>query len=181
MTSILSVLLAASAGLVIIFLLLSWARCRVMDLTAAAGMLDTHYRASQRLIADPDTPESVVKFTVFFARSAGHPSLARKFALHVLQGRVKGSNGQGEGPQARQLAADLRAMSPEKLQTFAEMVVNGMAASAASDPVFSRVYLTVLTVFFSKSGRRGDNDISVDRANTAALDVTAGVRDCAYA
>lgn len=72
-------------------------------------------------------------------------------------------------------------MSPEKLQTFAEMVVNGMAASAASDPVFSRVYLTVLTVFFSKSGRRGDNDISVDRANTAALDVTAGVRDCAYA
>lgn len=174
--------LAATAvsAFAVTWIMLAWARCHHRDLQASSEFLDDYYRAAQRLINDDATPESVIDFIASFSRNAGAPAHARHLALHILGGRLKASRPIAS-ERSRALALDLEAMPKDKQELFAVFVVNGLAASAASDPILSRVYLTVLNVFFSASGRRGDTNISVDRANTAAVDLSGGFNGCAMA
>jgi hypothetical protein len=162
-------------------MVLLWARCHKRDLEAASHMLDIYYRAAQDLIDDQSVPNSVVDFVERVSRDAGHPRTARRVAWHILKGQFRPSTDEKRSLQSRQLEADLDALNPRQRDLFAKFFVNSLGASAASDPVLSRIYLTVLWVFFSTSGRRDDTSISVDRAQTAALDMSTEYRDCVAA
>ena len=164
---------AAALGTLAALLAIYWfAKCHAEDLRTCGTLLDQHYTAAQKLISDPDTPESVVEFAVMFAGRVGTPTIARSFAMHLIRGRL-GTPQAASSEKARRFAADLGKLDVKLRQPFADMMVSGMAASACADPLFSRAYRKGLDMFFSRSGQTSDRSISVERANTAALDLSA--------
>lgn len=164
---------ATAVGTLIALLATYWfAKCHAEDLRSCGVLLDQHYAATQKLISDPATPDSVVEFAVMFAGHVGTPMVARSFALHLIRGSL-GTPATDPSVRARRFAADLAGLDVKLRQPFADMMVAGMAASACADPLFSRAYRTGLRMFFSRTGQTSDTSISVERANTAALDISA--------
>lgn len=150
---------------------LAWLRCHSNDLRVASEFLDRHYHVTQKLIADPEVPSSVVEFAVGMAAHVGQPGLARSLALDVVTGRLT-AEPTASTERGRRFRADLIGLKEPQRKLFSEMMVFGLFSSAASDPLLSRVYLKCLTLFFSKSGVANDHSISPERANTAALDLS---------
>lgn len=166
MNPILSTVIALVASVLAVRFLIGWARCCAVDAKAAQDQVDVFYQAAQKLIKDPETPDSVITFVSLFAPQIARPKLARTAALHMARGRVAVK----PSPLAVQLGKDLKQMPAEQQQAFAQLMMSGMASSAASDPLLSRVYSWFITTFLSMSGRREDAP-SVERANTLAMDV----------
>lgn len=157
---------AVAAGILAAYL---WLKARATDLRAASEMLDNHYAATQRLVSDATVPQSVVDFSVWFAGQVGRPRLARRLVFDLAFGQTT----KQRGTTTSALEADLQKLTVAQRDLFSTMIVHGTISSAASDPVLSQVYLHSLTMFFSRSGASNDKSISVERANTAALDLSA--------
>jgi len=177
MIEFLPLLLTIAATLAAIQLVLVWSKCWASDLLVANEILDEHYKAANALIQDEKTPDSVVRFVGFASQQAAHPALARRFASHVITGRLR--NPRPHGPEAVKFAADLNSLSPEGRKQFASFLSTAMISSAASDPIFSRVYLMVASAFLSTSGRADDRTVSAERAETAAVDLSDNLFACA--
>ena len=177
MLAFLPTLIAAVAALVAAQLVLIWARCHEQDLRSANELLDVNYKAANALIQNDATPDSVVRFIGFAIQEAGKPVIARRFAAHFLFGRIR--KPRPLSAQSAELKADLGRLSPEAQDKFAEFMGSAMMASAAADPLFSRVYLLAVNAFLSVSGRADDKTVSVDRAETAALDLSDSGFACA--
>ncbi len=175
MPPIVTTALTVVAAVAFFSIVISWARCHAADLSCASDFLDEFYAASQRLIKDEKTPSSVIDFIRWFAGRAGRPSLARGFAFHLLMGRLGVS--QASSVKASKLFEDVESLPPELRKEFTILIDNGMKSSAAADPILSRVYLYVLTIFMSRTGRKGDA-ASPDRASTVALDLATRDREC---
>lgn len=143
-----------------------WSRCIAQDAKDSAERIDAFYHAAQVLLKNPATPTSVVTFINFFAERVGRPALVRSFAMHLIRGGPRAT----KSAHSRQFEADLRKLNDSQKRAFIELMVNGMVSSAASDPIFSRVYLMIVTSWFSTTGRR-DGQPSLERANTAAIDI----------
>ncbi len=84
---------------------------------------------------------------------------------------------QASSVKASKLFEDVESLPPELRKEFTILIDNGMKSSAAADPILSRVYLYVLTIFMSRTGRKGDA-ASPDRASTVALDLATRDREC---
>lgn len=170
------VLIASATALAI---LVVWMRSMAHDLASAGTLLDSHYEAAQELTRDPRTPDSVLKFIEFFAAQAGRPALARRVAIDMARGRV-GADSEPKTERGRDFMRDLHALPQPLAAAFARMVTCGMLASAASDPIFSRVFANLLRLVLSAPDKVG-NGPSVERANTVALDIARAHRHAAAA
>jgi len=179
MSLILPSLLTAFASLAGFTVLIQWSRWRVADLRAASERMDEVYASAQLLVKNKETPERVLKFVYFFSSKAGSPFLARKFAGHLVTGAFQKAPDTAE---SRKFMSDLQALDKEQKEIFVKFVVSGMVASAASDPLFSRVYLFAVRSFLSASGR-ADGQPSTERAQAVALDLGSKVpgKDLAFA
>lgn len=177
MSAFLPVLFAAVGALAVVQITLLWAKCHADDLQSASAFLDDNYKAANALIQDDTTPDSVVRFVGFAIQHAGDPFIARRFARHLIFGRIRKPH--PLTPSAAQLKADLAKLSPEGQDHFATFMGTAMIASAAADPVFSRAYLLAVRAFLSASGRADDRNVSQDRAQTAALDLSESGGLCA--
>lgn len=169
MSPILLTILAATAAVGTFWLVVLWARAHAEDLRASSNFLDDYYKEAQKLTRDPETPNTILGFVDWFAGRAGNPELARSLAWDILRGRL------GDEPAATSFSRDIEALRPDLGESFAHMVSAGCLASASADPVLSRVYLGLLNLIFSKSGREND-DPSIERASTVAMDLTRGNR-----
>jgi hypothetical protein len=169
MSPLLSTIFVLVASITAFAILIVWLRAVARDVASASTLLDSHYEAAQILTRDPRTPESVLRFTVFFAAQAGRPALARRVALDMARGRV-GADTEPQTERGRDLMRDLHELPKPLADAFAKMVTCGMLASAASDPIFSRIFANVLRLVLSSPDKVG-NGPSVERANTVALDI----------
>lgn len=177
MLAFLPTLIAALVALAAIQVILVWAKCHEQDLRSAGTLLDENYKAANALIQDPATPDSVVTFVGFAVHHAGRPAIARRFARHFLLGRIR--KPRPLTARAAELKADLAKLGPDAQNHFATFMGTALMASAAADPVFSRAYLLAVNAFLSASGRADDHTVSPDRAETAALDLSASAYGCA--
>lgn len=165
----------AFVSLALIALTMFWARCHAADTQAAVALLDEAYEASQSLVKEQSTPDSVVNFTEFFASQMGRPALARGFAWHLLTGAHRSQLSE----RTKRLSTDLHALDPKGMDNFSRMIACGMLASAAADPFLSRVYPNAVKMFLSTSGDKSDVTVSPERARTVAVDVAeSGFGDC---
>ena len=166
MTAILGISAIAAVAVFGFWLVVIWARTYATDLGASSRYLDTYYAAAQKLTKDPNTPTVILEFIDFFSAHAGRPPLARNFAWHMLRGNLSGDKHPLDNDFSRALAG----LKPEQARAFADMVAYGMAASASADPILSRVFLRMLNLMVSVSGR-SDDEPSVQRVNTVAMDI----------
>jgi hypothetical protein len=154
---------AAGSG----WLLVTWARAHTRDLQSAAVFLEEYYEAAQKLTKDPATPDSLLGFVEHMAARAGDPRLARSVAWHMVRGKL-GAKGAGDVRARQDFKRDVDALPPHLREAFATMVTSGTIASAAADPLLSRVYLNLLSLMFSSSGENDDTP-SVERASVVVL------------
>ncbi|GLK49469.1 hypothetical protein GCM10017620_24420 [Brevundimonas intermedia] len=177
MSAFLPILVAAAAALAAVQLTLMWAKTYSGDLRSASELLDENYKAANALIQDEATPDSVIRFIGSAIQHAGRPAMARSFARHFLFGRIR--KPKPISARSAELKADLARLSPEGQDNFAAFMASAMMASAAADPLLSRVYLMAVNAFLSASGRADDQNVSHDRAETAAIDLSDSGFACA--
>lgn len=144
----------------------AWALAYSDGARTAVSELDKAAAAGQRLLDDPATPASIVRFVPAFMAGAGRPSLARGFAWRLLTGRMAETPGRDEAERFR---ADLDQLRPSQKDAFAEFVAAVMMSSAVVDPFLSRPVLDAVATFLSTSGRK-DSPQSVERTETLAVD-----------
>ncbi|MEW6598270.1 MAG: hypothetical protein AB1429_12330 [Pseudomonadota bacterium] len=143
-----------------------WALAYSDGAKIAVSELDKAAAAGQRLLDDPETPASIVRFVPAFMAGAGRPGLARGFTWRLLTGRMAKAPSRED---AQRFRAELDQLRPSQKDAFAEFVAAVMMSSAVVDPFLSRPVLDAVATFLSTSGRK-DGPQSVERTETLAVD-----------
>jgi hypothetical protein len=177
MQSLLTSLLIGAVGAIALAIVALRAKRFGQDLEAATQANDRYYAAAQRLIKDPSTDEVLIGFIEWFAHQVVAPDLARRFLFDLATGRLARRG----APPASDFSRALSKLKREQQQDFAEMMLSGLVTSAASDAVFSGLFKTIIALYLSQAGTQADHTPSIDRAKTAALDLSgrASLVDCA--
>lgn len=81
---------------------------------------------------------------------------------------------------ADSISSTVHKMPKGLAESFATMIVTGMLASAAADPIFSRLYLRAVNAIFGDNAEQEGDTVtvpahpSIDRAAQMAADISGG-------
>jgi len=168
MMSFLILIVYVALAAAVVWWLASWARSRVNALSAASTFVDEFYDSSKKLIADDSVPRKLIELVQILSHFVGTPKLARTFAWHL----IRNHSGLTKVNKAKSgdIRAIINALSASQKTILESCIVNAMLSSAACDMIFSGLYLKIIKVFISKTGKVGDPP-SLERVETIAEDI----------
>ena len=169
MTQLIWLAVYVATGLIAISIGISIARRRVRDLQLVSDSLDNFLEAAEPLMSDKAVPVMIVRTVKYLAQQSGRPQLARRFLRHYVRGRL--GRGQ-ESKDARVLSSAIKSLTLLQRERFYASVMFAMISSAASDLLFSALYLRIVKSFLSKAGTL-EGPTSPERIVSVALDITS--------
>lgn len=158
-----------ATGFIAIWIGISIARRRVRDLQLVSDSLDNFFKAAEPLMSDKAVPVMIVRTVKYLSQQSGRPQLARRFLRHYVRGRL----GRGQkNEDAQVLSSAIKSMTLLQRERFYASVMFAMISSAASDLLFSALYLRIVKSFLSKAGTL-EGPTSPERIVSVALDITS--------